>query len=212
MEIKFPQQENPFPKTMAQAIGACLVALAIGLFIGHALGAFVGTDTSVIDTTTYTEYMYAARTLFTDGDQLDSFVTTALTFQDMDGLKIFTSMDRDNVLVSYNGQLVDGEEFLDGAILTSLNELMHTEDVLYGLETEAGEPIEGLYLRNIAVIGGVVYYYLYYDDAGFIGIAFDSTRSTLENDKDGALPLTQTEATEDSPSVYEWFITYHLED
>jgi hypothetical protein len=45
-----------------------------------------------------------------------------------------------------------------------------------------------------------------------VGIAFDSTRCTLENDKNGAIALTQTEATEDSPSVYEWFITYYLED
>jgi hypothetical protein len=212
MDIKFPQQEDPFRKTMGQAIGACLVALVIGLFLGHAIGAFFGMDPSIINTSNYTEYMSAARTIFIDGDQLDSYVETALTLQDMNGLKIYTSLNRDNTLVSYNGQIQTGEEFLDGAILASLNELMHTEDVLYGLETEAGEPIDDLYLRNIAVVDGVVYYYLYYDDAGFVGIAFDSTRCTLENYKNGAIALTQTEATEDSPSVYEWFITYYLED
>jgi hypothetical protein len=156
MDIKFPQQEDPFRKTMGQAIGACLVALVIGLFLGHAIGAFFGMDPSIINTSNYTEYMSAARTIFIDGDQLDSYVETALTLQDMNGLKIYTSLNRDNTLVSYNGQIQTGEEFLDGAILASLNELMHTEDVLYGLETEAGEPIDDLYLRNIAVVDGVV--------------------------------------------------------
>jgi hypothetical protein len=52
-----------------------------------------------------------------------------------------------------------------------------------------------------------VYYYLYYDEAGYIGIAFDSTRQTLTNNGDTALALTQTEAGD-----YEWFITYDLED
>ena len=70
MKVKFPEQENPFPKTMAKAIAACLVALAIGLFLCNALGAFFGTDESVIHTSTYADYMAATRSMFTDPDQL----------------------------------------------------------------------------------------------------------------------------------------------
>ena len=72
MEIKFPEQENPFRKTLLQAIGACILALAIGLFLGNALGAIFGTDDSVISTTVYTENMAATKAVFMDADQLDS--------------------------------------------------------------------------------------------------------------------------------------------
>lgn len=207
MEIKFPEQENPFPKTMAKAIVCCLLALAIGLFLGNALGAFFGTDESVINTSTYADYMAATRSMFTDADQLDSYVSTALTFQDMNGLKLYASRDKDHVMAYWNGAYVDAFTLFDDDVRLSLLELMNTENALYGQETTGGSPIEDLYLRNVAVVDGVVYYYLYYDEAGFIGIAFDSTRQTLAEEPDYALPLTRTEA-----GVYEWFITYHLED
>lgn len=207
MKIKFPEQENPFPKTMAKAVAACLVALAIGLFLGNALGAFFGTDESVINTSTYADYMAAARSMFTDADQLDSYANTALAFQDMNGLKLYTSRNKDHVLAYWNGAYVDAFELFGDDVRLSLLELMNTEEALYGQETTGGSPIEGLYLRNVAVVDGVVYYYLYYDEAGYIGIAFDSTRETLAEEPDYALPMTKTEA-----GVYEWFITYYLED
>ena len=210
MDIKFPRQENPFPKTLAAAIVSCLAALAVGLFLGNALRAFFGTDESVINTSNYTDYMSAARSMFTDADQLDSFVDTALTFQDMDGLKLYTSRGRDKVMAYWNGEYVDAESLFDDSIRRSLLELMNTQDALYGLENTAGNPIDDLYLRNIAVAEGVVYYYLYYDEAGYIGIAFDSTRQTLSQLPDSALPLTKTES--GANGVYEWFITYLMED
>lgn len=207
MEIKFPEQENPFPKTMAKAIVCCLLALAIGLFLGNALGAFFGTDESVINTSTYADYMAAARSMFTDANQLDSYANTALTFQDMNGLKLYTSRNRDKVLAYWNGEYVDAYTLFDDDVRRSLLELMNTEDALYGQETTGGSPIKDLYLRNVAVADGVVYYYLYYDEAGYIGFAFDSTRQTLAEQSDFALPLTKTES-----GVYEWFITYRLEE
>lgn len=207
MNVKFPQQENPFPKTMATAVISCLVALAIGLFLGNALGALFGTDETVINTSTYADYMAATRTMFTDADQLDSYVNTALTFQDMNGLKLYTSRGRDKVIAYWNGEYVDAFDLFDDNVRLSLLELMNTQDALYGQETTGGTPIEDLYLRNVAVVDGVVYYYLYYDEAGYIGIAFDSTRQTLGEEPDSALPLTKTEAGD-----YEWFITYLLEE
>lgn len=207
MNVKFPQQENPFPKTMATAVISCLVALAIGLFLGNAMGALFGTDETVINTSTYADYMAATRTMFTDADQLDSYVNTALTFQDMNGLKLYTSRGRDKVLAYWNGEYVDAFTLFDDNVRLSLLELMNTQDALYGQETTGGTPIEDIYLRNVAVVDGVVYYYLYYDEAGFIGIAFDSTRQTLAEQPDSALPLTKTESGD-----YEWFITYQLEE
>ena len=207
MDIKFPEQENPFPKTMAKAVVAVILALVIGMVIGNGLGALFGTDDSVLSTSLYADYMAAARSVFTDADQLDSFVNTALTFQDMDGLKLYTSRNRDAVLARWQDETCDAYDMFGDDIRLSLNELMNNQDALFGQETTAGEPIEDLYLRNIAVADGVVYYYLYYDEHGFIGIAFDSTRSTLNGDGSSALPLTQTEA-----GVYEWYIVYQLED
>jgi hypothetical protein len=125
----------------------------------------------------------------------------------MDGLKLYTSRNKDKVLALWQGELVDTQELFDEEVQKSLKELMNTEDALYGQETTTGEAIEDVYLRNVAVQDGVVYYYLYYDEAGYIGIAFDSTRQTLTNNGDTALALTQTEAGD-----YEWFITYDLED
>ena len=61
MDIKFPKEENPFPKTMAVAVFSVIVAFLIGMFLGNALGALFGTDDSIINTTTYTDYMTAAK-------------------------------------------------------------------------------------------------------------------------------------------------------
>ena len=51
----------------------------------------------------------------------------------------------------------------------------------------------------------MVYYYLYYDDAGFVGVAFDSTHETLYG-TDNAMPLTKTSA----DGEFEWFIIYDM--
>jgi uncharacterized membrane protein YdfJ with MMPL/SSD domain len=192
---------------MVTAVISCIAALCIGMFLGNAMSALFGLDDSVVNTTNYSDRMSAVRSMFTDADQLDSYVNTALTFEDMDGLKLYTSRNKDKVLALWQGELVDTKELFDDEVQLSLKELMNTEDALYGEETTTGEAIEDVYLRNIAVQNGVVYYYLYYDEAGYIGIAFDSTRETLTNQGDTALPLTQTE-----DGDYEWFITYNLED
>ncbi len=208
MDIKFPEEKNPFPRTMAIALVSCLAALAVGLFLGNALGAFFGTDESVIVTSNYTDRMSAVRAMFTDGDQLDSYSNTALTFQNMDGLKLYTSKNHDKVLALYNGSCTDAYSLFGEEIRASLLELMNTQDALYGQETAAGNPIEDVRLWNIAVEDGVVYYYLYYDQAGYIGLAFDSTHSTLTDQQDHALPLTKTSSGEDGQ--YEWYIIYDM--
>lgn len=207
MDIKFPQERDPFPKTMAQAVLSCIAALALGLFLGNALGAFFGTDESIVNTSNYTDRMAAVRTMFTDKDQLESYSLTALSLQDMDGLKLYTSRNGDHVLADWNGELTDADTLFDEDIRLSLLELMNTEDALYGQETTAGVPIDDIRLLNVAVSGGVVYYYVYYDEAGYIGLAFDSTRETLIQETDSALPLTKTE-----DGYYEWFILYYISE
>jgi len=206
MEIKFPEDRNPFPKTMLQAIASALAALALGLFLGHALGAFFGTDESVINTSTYTDRMSAIRTVFTDGDQLDSFSRTALQMAEMDGLKLYAGKNRDMCMALWEGGRTDAAALFDEDIRRSLVELMNTQEALYGVETAGGSPIEDVWLRNIAVSDGVVYYYLYYDEAGFAGVAYDSTGETLEG-ADTALPLTKT-----AQGDLEWFIIFDMGD
>ena len=207
MEIKFPEQDNPFPRTMARAVISCLVALAIGLFLGNALGAFFGTDESVINTSNYTDTMAAAKTVFMDADQLDSFMNTAQNFLDMDGLRLYSSKNHDYMLAQYQGAMVPAEELFDEDVQRSLLELMNTEDALYGVETAGGSPIEGVRLWNVAVEDQVVYYYLYYDEVGYVGIAYDHTETVL-NDSRLALPLTQNEEGETGM----WYIIYDMED
>ena len=206
MEIKFPEQEDSFGKTLAKFIASCLAALAVGLFLGNGLGALFGTDESVLNTATYTDRMSAIRADFTDGDQLDSFSRTALAFEKLDGLKLFTSRNRDKVLAWQDGAWTDAYTLFDEDIRKSLIELMNTEDALYGVTDSGDKPIEDVWLRNIAVRDGVVYYYLYYDEAGFAGVAYDPGGEKLYG-TDGALPLTVTEA-----GVYEWFIIYDMGD
>lgn len=208
MEIKFPEQQDPFPKTLVQAVISCLVALAIGLFLGNGLSALFGTDESVINTSTYTDRMAAIRTLFTDRDQLDSYSRTALALQDMEGLRLLTSRDRDYVMALRDGGQTDAFSLFDQNIQRSLTEMMHTEDALYGVESAAGTPIEDVWLRNAAVSGGVVYFYLYYDEAGFAGLAFDPGGENLFG-TDQALPLTKTSGTD---GQYEWFVIYDMGD
>lgn len=208
MDIKFPEQENPFPKTFAQALASCLVALAIGLFLGHALGAFFGTDTSILNTSTYTDNMAAVKSMFTDTDQMNSYMETAQNFLDMDGLKLYSSRTGDGMLAYYDGTYQTADSLFDDSICRSLQELMHTEDALYGQETTAGEPIEGVQLWNLAVQDGVVYYYLYYDAAGYIGIAYDHTETAFDDSGKNALQLTAS--SDDIQGI--WYIIYQLED
>ena len=206
MDVKFPEQEDSFRKTLIQFIICCAAAFAVGLFLGNGLSALFGTDESVLNTSTYSDRMSAIRTVFTDGDQLDSFSRTALEFQDMDGLKLLTSRNQDRVMAWWDGKWTDAFSLFDEDIQLSLIELMNTRDALYGVEDAGGNPIEDVWLRNIAVRDGVVYYYLYYDQAGFAGVAYDPGGEALYG-SDGALVLTQTAA-----GVYEWFITYDMGD
>lgn len=208
MDIKFPQQRNPFPKTMAVAILQTVIALVIGLFLGNALGSLLGTDDSVINTTTYTDYMSAARSMFTDADQLDSYMNTALELHEMDGLRLYSNKSRTSMMASYQGQFCDASELFDDTLMGSLRELMNTEDALYGMETTGGKPIENLRLFNLAVEDQVVYYYLYYDNYGYIGIAYDHTEEVLSQHKDITLQLTQNNPGDQGM----WYILYYLED
>lgn len=214
MDIKFPEQENPFPKTMATAVFSVIAALLIGMFLGNALGAFFGTDESVITTTDFTDRMSAVRTMFTDPDQMDSYANTALTFQNMEGLKLYSSRNHDKFMAIWEGEMVDPATLFDERVQKSLEELLRTEDALWGVETSGGSQIDDIQLYNIAVSGGVVYYYLYYAEAGYVGLAFDSTGVTLKDKKDDALVLTQTPVDSETGAggEYEWFITYLMED
>ncbi len=205
MDIKFPGEDNPFPRTMRNAILSSIIALAIGLFLGNALGAFFGTDESVIVTSNYADRMSATRTLFTDADQLDSYSRTALAFQDMDGLKLYTSRNKDYVMALWEDEYQDAFSMFDEEIRLSLLNMMDTTDALYGEEMTDGEAIDDIFLRNVAVVDGVVYYYLYYDAWGFIGLAYapDTDLASLTT----AMPLTQTSAGD-----YEWYIIYEMDD
>lgn len=210
MDIKFSKQEDPFRGTFIAAIISTLAAFVIGLFLGYCLGSLFGTNDSMIHTTDYTDGMAAARSVFTDADQLDSYINTAQTFRTMEGLKVFTSRNKDNTLVWYDGAYHATDELFDEEIQKSLHELMNTEEALYGVTNSAEEQIEDIELYNIAVQDGVVYYYLYYDEAGYIAIAFDFTGETLTYETDYAIPLTKTK--DDDDGYYQWFITYYIED
>lgn len=210
MDIKFPKQEDPFRKTMAQAIIASIATFIAGLFLGYCLGSLFGTNQSMINTTNYTDSMAAARTLFTDGDQLDSYITTGQIFRNMEGLRIYTSRDRETTMAWYDSKFQNSKALFDDDVIKSLRELMHTEEALFGVTNSLEEQIEGVELMNIAVQDGIVYYYLYYDEAGYVAIAFDFTGETLTKDTDYALPLTKT--ADDDEGYYQWFITYYIEE
>lgn len=211
MDIKFPQQENPFPKTMIKAVLASLVALCVGIFIGYGMGAMLGNDQSMVNTTAYTDNMYAVKSIFMNADQLESYVVTGVALKDMDGLKLLSNRDHTDMMAQYNGEFVEAESLFSEEIMLSLKMLMNTEEALYGITDSAEDPIENVQVFNIAVEDGVVYYYLYYDEAGYIGLAYDSTHETLLNQGDYALPLTKTSQDEEK-AEYEWFITYFMED
>lgn len=207
MDIKFPTQEDPFGKTMAKAVICCLVALAIGIFLGNALGAFLGTDESVLTTSAYTDNMSAVRSMFTDPDQMNSYMDTAQRVLEMDGLKLYSSRDHQKMLARYQGEFYDAAELLGEDLQPSLLELMNTGDALYGQETAAGAPIEGVRLWNLSVQNGVVYFFLYYDDAGYVGIAYDHTEQVFADNMDEALQLTAK--MQDVQGI--WYIIYYME-
>lgn len=207
MDIKFPAQEDPFGRTMAKAVFCCLIALAIGMFLGNALGAFLGTDESVLTTSAYTDNMSAVRSMFTDPDQMNSYMDTAQRVLEMDGLKLYSSRDHQKMLARYQGAFYDAEELLGEDLRPSLLELMNTEDALYGIETASGAPIDGVRLWNLSVQDGVVYFFLHYDEAGYVGIAYDHTEQVFAGNMDEALQLTAK-----MPDVQGiWYIIYNME-
>lgn len=208
MDIKFPQQEDPFRKTLISAIINSLVALIIGLFLGYCLGSLFGTNDSMVNTTNYTDNMAAVKNIYMDADQLDSFMVTAEKFRSMEGLRVYSSKDREKALVWYGGTYAPAEEVFDNEIIKSLRELMNTQEALYGVTNSMEEQIEGVYTYNIAVKDSVVYYYLYYDAVGYIGIAYDDTETVLGNEKDYAMALTNN--AEDELGM--WYLVYYLED
>ena len=208
MDIKFPEEKNPFPKTMATAILSVIIAVLIGCFIGNALRALTGTDPSVMNTTTYTDYMYAIRAMFTDADQLDSYMDTAERFRSMNGLRLYGSREGDKMLAFYDGAYVDADELFPEDIQLSLREMMNTEEALYGQEDTAGNAIENVRLFNVAVEDNVVYYYLYYDDYGYIGIAYDDTETVLSEMTDITMALTDNSEEEQGM----WYLIFYLED
>ena len=210
MDIKFPKEENPFPKTMAVAVFSVIVAFLIGMFLGNALGALFGTDDSIINTTTYTDYMTAAKTVFTDPNQLDSYMDTAQELRNMNGLRLYGSKNGDHMLAWYDGSYQDISVLFaeDQELQRSLIQLMNTKDALYGVENSAGTAIDDLRLWNIAVEDHVVYYYLYYDAAGYVGIAYDDTETVLADQKDTTMTLVSNKNGEQGM----WYIIYYLED
>lgn len=208
MDIKFPEQESPFRKTLLQAIGACVLALVIGVILGNALGAIFGTDDSVISTSIYTENMAATKALFMDADQLDSYMDTASEFYTMDGLRLYANKDRTGMLCRYQGQDGWSDDLFSDSIQRSLKELMNTEEALLGQTTTAGDPIDGLALTNIAVENGVVFYYLYYDQYGYIGIAYDHNETLSTEMSDYAMPLVKNSEGDSGM----WYIIYYLEE
>ena len=154
--------------------------------------------------------MSAAKSVFSDVNQLDSYMDTALNFHDMNGLRLYGSKNGDKMLAWYDGKYQDiSELFADNTeVQRSLIQLMNTEDALYGVETSGGSAITNLRLWNIAVEDNVVYYYLYYDEAGYVGIAYDDTETVLADQKDSTVALTKNKKGEHGM----WYITYYLED
>ena len=71
-----------------------------------------------------------------------------------------------------------------------------------------GTAIDYLRLWNIAVEDHVVYYYLYYDAAGYVGIAYDDTETVLADQKDTTMTLVSNKNGEQGM----WYIIYYLED
>lgn len=208
MDIKFPQQENPFPKTMAKAIAAAVVALLIGIFLGYGIGAMFGGDQAMVNTTTYTDNMYAVKNIFMDADQLDSYMVTAEKFRTMDGLRLYSNKGLDGMMALYEGQYVEASELFEEDVMLSLKELMNTGEALYGVTDSAEEPIENVQVWNIAVEDQVVYYYLYYDPYGYIAIAYDDTETVVEAGSETVMALVQN--SEEDQGM--WYLLYHMED
>lgn len=138
-------------------------------------------------------------------------MVTGEALKTMDGLKLLRNQSGTGMMAQYQGQYVLAEELFSEEVMLSLKMLMNTEEALYGITDSAEDPIEGVQVYNIAVEDGVVYYYLYYSEAGYIGLAYDSTYETLLNQGDYALPLTKTSNNEET-AKYEWYITYFMED
>lgn len=209
MDIKFPQQENPFPKTLAKAIFACILALIVGMFVGYGIGTMFGGDQEMVNTTNYTDNMYAVKNIFMDEDQLDSYMVTADKFRSMDGLKLYSNKSLTNMMALYEGQFVEAEELFDQDVMLSLRELMNTQEALYGITDSAEDPIENVQVWNISVEDGVVYYYLYYDPYGYIAIAYDdNAESVVAAGSETAMALFQNSEGDQGM----WYLMYHVED
>ena len=135
------------------------------MFLGNALGALFGTDDSIINTTTYTDYMTAAKPcLQTQISWIP--MDTAQDLRNMNGLRLYGSKNGDHMLAWYDGAIRIFCAVCGGSGAPAFPDPADEyQDALYGVENSAGTAIDDLRLWNIAVEDHVVYYYLYYDAA-----------------------------------------------
>lgn len=206
VELEFKEPRDEFPSTMAKAIVSVIVAVIIGCILGDSVSAFFGLNMDYEVTNRYAERYSATLTWF-ENDMVPMTDETGMQMYDengdpvlavyfqrvgqaitgQDGTIILRSADGDPVVV-LDGAVMSAEEAYGeelGGYLESLFELPDCfEDEI---DSMTDEPIDDVYLYNIAVVDTTVIFYVFYDDYGFMAITYDPTESMEENDNTVAL-------------------------
>lgn len=200
MNVQFEKPKNEFPRTMVKAIVWVLLAAAFGCILGDSVQAYLGTNMDYEVSNRYTERMNAAVTWFAD-DMVPLTDENGQTLTDENGdpvLGVFfqrvgqalTGQDGVKILRSASGNPVDAtsgsplpvDQVYDADLCAYLQELFQVPDCFSdNIDTMTGEPIDDILLYNIAVEGDIVYFYIYYDEYGYMAITYDPTQSLSEN-------------------------------
>lgn len=208
MTVEFEKPKNEFPKTFAQAIVAIVVAAVIGCILGDSVTAYLGTNMEYEVNNRYAERYSAALTWFADdmepltdeyGVQLTDengdpilgvyFQRVAQALTGQDGLRILRSASGSPMVVQ-DGQVQSATEALGDELGGYLEELFQLPDCFEdNIDTMTEEPIDDVYLYNIAVSGDTVLFYVFYDEYGYMTLTYDPTETLTETD-DEAVALS----------------------
>lgn len=168
--------QNEFIVTLSKCLLGIVIAIALGCFIGYGILLMIGHETDMTVSNRYLDRVSASRAGFIE--QGLEYQQAADALRDHTGIRVLRTASG-KPLYWQDGQQVPAETLMDTSFAQAVESLfLNSSTALSGQLDVTGEPIDDLLLYNIAVDAqNRVYYYLYYDQDGYICAVYDEQNS-----------------------------------
>lgn len=174
-----PAARDEFLPTLGRCILGMIIAALLGCFIGYGVLVIIGQDTDMTVSDGYLDRASASRSGFVA--QNLEYQQAADALRNYPGIKVLRTASGEP-FYWLDGQKIDPLEIMDSAFAEAIETLFQNSAEALCVESATTEElIQDMLLYNIAVDEhGNVYYYLYYDQYGYICIAYDEQNSCAE--------------------------------